>query len=261
MILNEDFFNDVEIKDEDLTVEEPNPTLKEYNEKTSRELIEHKISESEMYLNIKTFKFHGQYNIWHIIERVMKRLKYMLDIYNISISEPFITYTGVGYGILKYKKFLDNYTIIQHKGCNLYFPEDKLREYGPDETIKNESLELFVFLDKKIPVFKTAKSAYNFLIGLDKCIWKDITDSEDECFRWCDFYDIDDVYNGDGIISTYYNSNSYVTDDGSEIYKSVLNIVPEEVAEQLRNIERSKFKDKDIEKRDIENIIKMMKDW
>ena len=49
MILNEDFFNDVEIKDEDLTIEVP---AKEYNEKTSRELLEHKISESEMVLEI-----------------------------------------------------------------------------------------------------------------------------------------------------------------------------------------------------------------
>ena len=36
MILNEDFFNDIEIKDEDLTDEEP---VKEYNEETSRELL------------------------------------------------------------------------------------------------------------------------------------------------------------------------------------------------------------------------------
>lgn len=52
MILNEDFFNDVEIKDEELTVEEPNLPVEEYNVKTSRELIEHKISESEMVLMI-----------------------------------------------------------------------------------------------------------------------------------------------------------------------------------------------------------------
>ena len=50
MILNEDFFNDVEIKDEDLAAElQP---IEEYNEKTPRELIEHKISESEMVLMI-----------------------------------------------------------------------------------------------------------------------------------------------------------------------------------------------------------------
>ena len=233
MILNEDFFNDIEIKDEDLTDEEPNLTeepAKEYNEKTSKELLKHKISESEMVLMIYIHGFNGEFDIWHIIERIMKRLKYMFNIYNINLSEPFITDGDTSFDILENKNFPFFYTIIQHEGCNLYFPERKLREYELDE-IMNDYLELFVFLDKKIPVFKTARSAYNFLIGLDKCLWKDITDSINDCIRWCDIYDIDNVNidNGDEIISTY--SNSYIhNDDATKMYKSVLNIVPKKVA-------------------------------
>ena len=263
MILNEDFFNDIKIKDEDLTTEVPNLTHKEYNVKTSRELIEYEISESEMVLKILINFFNGKCNnICHRIERIMKRVKYMFDIYNINISEPFITYSDISFEILKDKKFPNknaNYILIQHEGCNLYFPEDKLRTYGPDETVKDDIFEAFVFLDKKLPVFKTAKSAYNFLIGLDKCLWKDVTDPKDECFRWCNFYDIDNVYVNKQIIETFCDSNSYVNDDATRMYKSVLNIVPEELAEQLRNIERSKFSDKkQLKKMDLETIIKMM---
>ena len=196
MILNEDFFNDIEINDEVLTDDEPvEEPAKEYNEKTSRELLEHKMSESEMILMIyiDTYYFNKPFDIWHRIERIMKRLKYMFDIYNINLSEPFITYGGIGsINILEDKKIPDNYTIIQHEGCNLYFPERKLRIYEPDEIITKRDYDLFVFLDKKLPVFKTARSAYNFLIGLDKCLWKDVTDPKDERFRNCDFYYIND---------------------------------------------------------------------
>ena len=263
-ILNESYFDDIEVKDEDLTDEEPDLTLKEYNEKTSKKLIKSKISESEIVLMIEIHMkyFKGQFNIWHRIERIMKRLKYMFNIYNINLSEPFITYEEISYQILKNKKFPDkeeNYTIIQHEGCNLYFPEDKLREYGPDKTLKNGVPKVLVFLDKKLPVFKTARSAYNFLIGLDKCLWKDITVLKDDCFRWCDFfYDIDNAYNGNEIFTTFSFKNSYIHNDGTWIYDNVLKLVPEELAKQLENIKLSNFSDKDIKKKDLENIIKMM---
>ena len=237
MILNEDFFNDVEIKDEDLTVEEPaeKPT-EEYNEKTSRELIEYKMSESEMLLFI-SIMYPENFNIWRRIERVMKRLKYMFDIYNINInlSEPFIMYASISSDILKDKEFpdkKDNYTIIQHEGCNLYFPEDKLRKYGPDKTVKDEVLKVLVFLDKKVPVFKTARSAYNFAINLDKCFWKDNTDSGNECFYSYGLYNINKnkICNGGKVIESYSFNNSYVNDYAIWIYNGVLNIVPKEVA-------------------------------
>ena len=256
MILNEDFFNDIEIKDEDLTVEKPNQTLKEYNEKTSRELIEHKISESEMVLFI-SIECPENFNICHRIERIMKRVKYMFDIYNINISEPFLTYRKLSFKILKDKEFPDNYTIIQHEGCNLYFPEDELREYGADETIRNESLNLFVFLDKKIPVFMTARSAYNFAVSLDKCIWKDVTNPKYDCFCWYDIYNINDIYYGGAVIESFADNNSYVTDNAIKIFETIIRLVPEELAKQLRNIERSKFANKILKKNDIKNIIKM----
>ena len=221
MILNEDFFNDVKIKDEDLTAEIPNLTHKEYNVKTSRELIEHEISESEMVLMINIYKFSEECDTWHKIERIMKRLKYMFDIYNISISEPFITYSGISFKILKDKKFPDDYTIIQHKGCDLYFEESILRKYRPDKVIMKDDLNLFVFLDKKLPVFKTARSAYNFVISLDKCLWKDVINPKDECFSWYGLYNIDDIYYGNELICSYSSSNSYVNNDGNWIYKSV----------------------------------------
>ena len=227
IILNEDFFNDVEIKDEDLTIEEP---AKEYNEKTSRELIEHKMSESEMVLmiHINTSCYHIQFNIWHRIERIMKRLKYMLNIYNISISEPFLTYKDDSRKILKDKKFPDDYTIIQHKGCNLYFPECRLREYEPDQIINDVDLELFVFLDKKISVFTIARSAYNFAISLDKCIWKDVTNFNDDCFRWYKLHNINKISNNSEIIESHFDSNRY--DGAIFIYKSVLHLVSEELS-------------------------------
>ena len=261
MILNEDFFNDIEIKDDVLTAEEPaEKYVEQYNEKTSRELIEHNMSESEMVLRIDIFKFPEEFDIWHRIECMMKRLKYMLNIYNINISEPFVTYRHLYFDILKHKQFPDkkyDYTIIQHEGCNLYLPEDKLREHGPDKVIMDEPYEvLFVFLDKKLPVFKTAMSAYNFVIGLDECFWKDVTDPKGECFRRCGFYDINDVYMT-GSINSYSDNNSYVNNDGNQIYKSVLNIVSKELAEQLENIKLSKLANEQLKTEDVKNIIKL----
>ena len=218
MILNEDFFNDIEIKDEDLTTEDPYLNVKEYNVKTPRELIEYEKSESEMVLVIYINNFlHGQFNIWRRIERIMKRLKYMFNIYNINLSEPFITYEDISFKILRNKKIPDkkqNYILIQHKGCNLYFPEDKLRKYGTDGIIEKDILEVFVFLDKKISVFTKARSAYNFLIGLDKCLWKDITDPKDDCFQWYALYNINKNKICDGeVIGSYSSCNSYATDN------------------------------------------------
>ena len=260
MILNEDFFNDVEIKDDDLTAEEPvEEPDKEYNEKTSRELIEHKISESEMVLMIDIIDFHGQFDIWHRIECMMKRLEYMFNIYNINISEPFITYNKLSFDILIHKKIpdkKDNYIIIQHKGCNLFFPENKLREYGPDETIRDEMLELFVFLDKKIPVFKTARSAYNFLIGLDKCLWKDATKKVD--FRWCESYDIDNVHKNGRTILTHSWENTYVNDYARNIFYNIIRLVPEELGKQLRKKrELLHFDDEQLKTKDIKKLIKL----
>ena len=167
------------------------------------------MSESEMVLTIRINYFYGDFDIWHRIERIMKRVKYMFDIYNINISDPFLMCNS----ILNYKYFPDNYTIIQHKGCNLYFPEDELREYGPDKVIMKKILEVFVFLDKKIPVFKTAMSVYNFAVRLDKCIWKDITNDRFGCFNWYGLYNINDVYTD--VINSFASSNSYINNDGS----------------------------------------------
>ena len=264
MILNKNFFDDIEIKDEDLTTEEPNLILKEYNKKTSRELIEHKMSESEMVLVIHINQFNRECNnIWRRIEHIMKRLKYILDIYNINInlSEPFITYSYISFDILKYKFFPnknDNYTIIQHEGCNLYFPEDRLREYGPDKVIMEEYLDLFVFLDKKIPVFKTARNAYNFVIGLDKCIWKDITDYDDECFEWYDLYNINDIYYGSKVTGSFSDNNSYVTDNARVIFETIIRLVPEELAEQLKKKRNLlQLDNKQLKTEDVKEIIKM----
>ena len=248
MILNEDFFNDIEIKDEDLTVEQS---------KTPRELLEHKMSESEMVLMINIFKIREGFDIWYRIKRMMKILKYMFNIYNINISEPFLTYTEDVFDILRYKKFPDDYTIIQHKGCNLYFEESALRKYGPDKVIMKDVPYLFVFLDKKIPVFTTARSAYNFVNNLNKCIWRD-PNYDDGCFSWYGLYNINDVYFEHWLINGYSFSFSYINNDGTWIYNSVLNIVPKELAEQLRNIEHSRFINKILTKDDVKEIIKLV---
>ena len=256
MILNEDFFNNVEIKDDDLTVEQP---VEEYNEKTSRELLEHKISESEMILEIYiTDNFHGQYNIWHRIEHILKRLKYMFDIYNINLSEPFITYERVYQEMLEDKTFPDDYTIIQHKGCNLYFPEDELREYEPDKILDKKELKLFVFLDKKIPVFKTARSAYNFVNNLNKCIWKDVTDFNGECFNWYGLYKRNDFDYDVNVIGD--SCIFYINNYADNMFDSIIKIVSEEVGNQL--MKKKKVLQiphyEQLKKMDLENIIKMM---
>ena len=178
-------------------------------------------------ISIDTFAFHIQFNIWHRIECVMKRLKYLFGIYNINLSESFLMYEDVSLRILKNKKFPVNCTLIQHEGCNLYFPEDELRKYGPDKVIMKKYLKLFVFLDKKLPVFNRARNAYNFLIGLDKCLWKDITDPKNDCFDRCDLYNINELHYN--LIGSLSESNSYVNDSGREIFYNIIRLVPEEL--------------------------------
>ena len=256
MILNEDFFNDIEIKDEDITTEEPNLPAIEPNKNTLRELIEHNMSESEMFLWIRINLFYNPVNIWHRIKRIMKRLKYMFDIYNINLSEPFLTHDIVYLKKLKDENFSDDYTFIQHEGCILYFPEDELRKYGPDGVVMDEELNLFVFLDKKVPVFTTARSAYNFINNLNKCIWKDAANQyEYECFEWYDFYNnINDL---DAVFGIHY-MKLYENDNADNMFNSIKKLVPEEVAEQLMHIKLSKFSVKQLKKDDVKNIIKKM---
>ena len=176
MILTEDYFDDIEIKDSDL--EDNSSTLSNTASEPddAKLLLKHRFSEYSSFIEIfmntypyAPFDVYTNYSFWNSAERMIKRLNYMLDVYGIKHSEPFfvqerdwisdICYNGEinGYHMLDFKK---KYRIVAPVGIE-----------NP-RTIRHTDIVMVVFFD--LPVFKTVKSGYKFIYNLSNSIWKDL---------------------------------------------------------------------------------------
>lgn len=230
MILTEDYFDDIEIKDSDLednssafsnTANEPDD---------AKLLLKRRFSEYSSFIEIfmntypyAPFDVYTNYSFWNSAERMIKRMNYMLDTYEITHSEPFfmqdrdwmsdICYNGEinGYHILDFKK---KYRIVAPVGIQ-----------NP-ESIRRTDIVIVVFFD--LPVFKTVKSGYKFIYNLSNSIWKDMN-------RKFFHYRIRRIvyHKPTEIVSDFKFKEGYMTLKGKTIHlkRNLTNLVPEHAQE------------------------------
>ena len=177
MILNEDFFDDIEIKDDDL--ESSNPEL--YNDthrpKDTRTLIKDLILSYKHCLCFtitipqspwKSWNLFDKMNEWDLFRTVKKRICNVFDAYDIKYSEPFFC-TNYDFVDIYNKKFVftdiygkdfgSSLDIIDIESNKMIVYADKIEKYKHLEP--ENDLSMFMFVD--LPEFSTLNRAHRFL--------------------------------------------------------------------------------------------------
>ena len=165
MILNEDFFNDIEIHPYE--PDEPDEDLRT----DAETVIKHKLSEYNSVLMVMMNTYtHCPYcdnEFLHNVGHMTKRLDYMLDAYGMKYSKPFFiddsTWDKTEYDPAE----ISGHHIISFDGCNIIVP----KAIDNPETIDWTCIVILMFFD--MPVFKTVKSGYYFNLKLLNSIWRD----------------------------------------------------------------------------------------
>lgn len=93
MRLNEDFFDDIKIKDDDLKSDNIYVNARQPDDKTLiKDMFSRYSSQMEFQFDTNlyySFDADTNYYFWDSVEHMLKRLNYMLATYDIKHSEPF----------------------------------------------------------------------------------------------------------------------------------------------------------------------------
>ena len=168
MILNEDFFDDIEIKDDDL--KSGNPELYTDDRKDAKSLLKDMFSSYKQCLRFDfstpfdeniykdSWDLFDKTNKWHFFRNTIRRVCRVFDAYGIKYSEPLFCTMYDWYDI-KRKYLYINLDIIDIENNKVLVDADKIKLYKHLPT--ENGLNIFMFID--LPVFNSAKSAYRFL--------------------------------------------------------------------------------------------------
>ena len=184
MILNEDFFDDIEIKDDDLK----NDSEQElYNSKDIKSLITDMFSSYKQCLcfefstpfdeNTHTqnlfdknkkdnWNLFDKTNKWDLFRDRIRRACRLFDAYCIKYSEPLFC-TMTDWNEIRYKEFDNNWNIIDIKNNKVIVNADNIDLYK--NLNLNNGLYAFMFID--LPVFNSAKGAYRFLYRMANSLY------------------------------------------------------------------------------------------
>ena len=170
MILNENFFDDIEIKDDELNSESE---LYTDDSKDAKSLIKDMFSSYKQCLcfrfstpfdenrcsqNFDVWNLFDKTNKWHFFRNQIKRVCNVFDVYDIKYSEPFFC-TMFDWIDIRRKNFYGDLDIINIENNKVIVYADNIKLYK-HLTVENE-LNVTMFID--LPVFNSAKSAYGFL--------------------------------------------------------------------------------------------------
>lgn len=169
MILNEDFFNDIDIKDDDL--ESGNP------KKDTRTLLKDLISSYKHCLCFtitipqrpwESWNLFDKTDKWDMFKTAKKRMCQVFDAYDIKYSEPFFC-TSFDFTDIYNKKFVftdiygkdfgSSLDIIDIESNKMIVYADKIEKYKQLEPENDLSMIMFV----NLPEFSTLKRAHRFL--------------------------------------------------------------------------------------------------
>ena len=169
MILNEDFFDDNKITDDDIesssdnltaAVEYSNPEkwYRNMKSKYSHCLIIRLEKDSNRILSEK------QYYIWDtVIPSILKKLHYIFDVYGIEYSEPVLRHY--------YLRRAEDYAscnFIDFRGYKFITPYKSMEEYE-DMCITQWEMCVMMFFD--LPEVHTYSEACKFISAIMKCLW------------------------------------------------------------------------------------------
>lgn len=161
MLLNEDYFKDLDITDEDIIND---ASVKNTgNDTQDPELLKQRLISSYQ----KCIKVHysGKRNLitvngfFTVLHKILKRIHYVLDLYNAEYE------TYLSDSTLEYSNFNKMY-IYDINGYNVlstYSSEDRLKE--------EENVDLNIIIFVNFPAF-SYKQVYNFCTALTNSLWK-----------------------------------------------------------------------------------------
>lgn len=193
MLLNEDYFDDIEIKDDDL--ESGNPEL--YNDthrpKDTRTLLKDLISSYKHCLCFtitipqivwKRWNLFDKTDEWDVFRTAKKRMCHVFDAYDIKYSEPFFC-THYDFIDIYNKKFVftdiygkdfgNSLDIIDIESNKMIVYADKIEKYKQLEP--EDDLSMIMFVD--LPEFSTLMRAYRFLQRFANSLQNMLIDNSD----------------------------------------------------------------------------------
>lgn len=157
MILNEDYLNDIELSDEDITDNDAEvllqyPDFESYNR--------HLMSDYQRCIVIETsFQedfFHDK-KIWnHTIPNMLNRVSSVLDIYNVEYEIVFRDLTGDEKSMYKHK--VENYDVFSQYNSQRFFNSQIING-------------IYIIIYCNFPKF-TYKESYKFIDRLQNTLWK-----------------------------------------------------------------------------------------
>ena len=172
MVLNEDFFDDIELKDDDLkTDSESGLYTNDDDIKDAKTLIKDMFSSYKQCLCLKFatpfdenrrhtsfWNLFDKTNKWDFFRNTIRRVCRVFDAYGIKYSEPFFCTKLDWYEISNDSNVdWDIINIENNKVLVQSVYSIKMYKHLPTEN----GLNIFMFID--LPVFNSAKSAYRFL--------------------------------------------------------------------------------------------------
>lgn len=164
MLINEDYFKDIEISDNDIYDSENTVTDNEYDPESLFNYLTSRYSHC-MTICVRTVGEQDIYKVeklWENLSQLFKRLNYLLNLYGIEYSEPiFLDKKRLRMCYKNYNKF----KIFDFKGFKVITIQSHLT-IGTLNTI-------YPTIYFNLPEFNTLKNAYKFIVNLTKIIWYD----------------------------------------------------------------------------------------
>lgn len=162
MLLNEDYFKDIEITDEDIINDDSAKSTG--NDTQNPELLKQRLISS--YQKCIKVRYSCNRNpitvneFFTVLHKILKRIHYVLDLYNAEY-ETYLADSTIGYS--NFNK-MHIYNINGYNVLSTYKTEKRLKKEW------NDGLNIIIFVN--FPAF-SYKQAYNFCTALTNSLWKD----------------------------------------------------------------------------------------
>lgn len=176
MILNEDYFNDIDIKNDDLESGETGLYNDTHKNKDMRTLIKDMFSSYKHCLLFtisipqstrKSWNLFDKTTEWNFCRTVIKRMYHIFDAYDIKYSEPFFCTNYDFVDIYNKTAIYDYFPNFINKNLNIIDIENNRVIIDTDKIEKYKQLEpendLSMFMFVNLPEFSTLKKSYRFI--------------------------------------------------------------------------------------------------
>ena len=176
MFLNEDYFDNIDITDDDLKTDSESGLYTDVN-KNAKSLIKDMFSSYKqclrfdfstpfdedthnwnMFDKTNTWSLFDKTNKWDLFRNTIRRVCNVFNAYDIKYSEPLFC-TKNNWNEIRYKEFNNDWNIIDIENNKVIVNTNNIDLYK--NLFLTNVLTVFMFID--LPVFNSAKGAYRFL--------------------------------------------------------------------------------------------------